>query len=48
MIIEYGFRFDQEVIPMIIVNDGDRSRYNRNLLMSDNMRYLGISVHEHP
>lgn len=48
MIVEYGFREDPEIVASIIVDDGEPARIHRTLLMSEQMRYLGLSVHEHP
>ena len=38
---------DPDIVPSIIVDDGDKSRYSRNALMNPNQRFVGISVHEH-
>lgn len=45
--VEYGFREDTEIIPSLLVDDGDKDRTNRHLLLDPRMKYLGISVHEH-
>jgi hypothetical protein len=47
MIVEYGFRQDSEIIPSIIVSDGDPNRTNRNLMLSAVLKCVGISIHEH-
>lgn len=45
MIVEYGFRMDTEIVPSILVSDGDQARTNRNLLLDPKMRYLGLAAH---
>ena len=45
--VEYGFRKDPEVIPSIIVDDGDRNRTRRKHLMDANIKFVGVGVHEH-
>ena len=46
IIVEYGFRHDPDVIPSIIVDDGDKSRHSRYILMNPLHKFIGISVHE--
>ena len=45
IIIDYGFREDPEVIPSMIVDDGNESRAKRKILLDKDMKYLGVSVH---
>lgn len=47
IVVEYGFRQDPEVIPSLVVDDGDKNRSNRHLLMEKDIRFVGMSVHEH-
>ena len=47
IVVEYGFRPDPEVIPSLVVDDGDKKRTNRHLLMEKDIRFVGMSVHEH-
>lgn len=47
IVVEYGFRQDPEVIPSLVVDDGDKNRNNRHLLMEKDIRFVGMSVHEH-
>lgn len=47
IVVEYGFRQDPEVIPSLVVDDGDKNRTNRHLLMEKDIRFVGMSVHEH-
>ena len=47
MILEYGFREDKDIIPSLIIDDGDPKRTRRNILLSGKKQYVGISVHEH-
>ena len=47
LILEYGFREDKDIIPNVMIDDGDSRRNRRNILMSGNNKMIGISVHEH-
>lgn len=46
IIVEYGFREDPDIIPSIVVDDGDRSRHSRQALLNPGHKFVGISVHE--
>ena len=46
-IIDYGFRNDPEIIPSLIVDDGDPKKTKRKILMNPKAKYIGIGVHEH-
>lgn len=46
MILEYGFRKDAELLPSIIIDDGNESRSRRLALMSTRYKYIGIAVNE--
>ncbi len=45
IIVEYGFRQDPDIVPSIIVDDGDVNRHTRHVLMNPNHRFVGFSVH---
>lgn len=46
IVIDYGFKYDPEIIPSMIVDDGDEQRVKQTMLMSNETKYVGISVHE--
>jgi hypothetical protein len=45
--IEYGFRKDMDLLPTIVIDDGNSERTRRNTLMNESWKSVGISVHEH-
>ena len=47
IIVEYGFRKDPDLIPSVIVDDGDPRRTRRDWLLNERTKLAGISVHGH-
>ena len=47
MMMQYGFRQDRDIIPNLIIDDGDPKRTRRNIVLDQKQRFVGISVHEH-
>lgn len=45
IVVEYGFREDPEILASLVVDDGDKDRSNRLLLMGESIRFVGMSVH---
>ena len=47
MVIEYGFRKDKELIPSVLVDDGDSEKSSRVALADPECRFAGYAAYEH-
>ena len=47
VIVEYGFRKDRELVPSIVIDDGNELKNRRDALMNDKYQFIGLAVHEH-